>query len=377
MKPPAVAPEPRRRRRSAEATPSATIATTASRAQRVRQSIVASDVAALLDAVDTARDGDEQRAGAVAAAIGAVVEADWVEVTCGHVRATWGTATPSAGATRSAPLGAPPVGRVTAWWKAGPPSAKTLARLRGLAGLVQVIWEYQARREQRLHTEVAHATHRRVMATLGNFIHSLGTPLGAVKMAASTMREFGRQMNDHDRDELLLDIEDGINQVASLSGAITVLARMEAGDLSVTLEPHSLADLVETELARRTPRRGRPVIEFAPVEATVPADAMLACRAIGFILDRALASATSPIVVTMGIDRDRCRAFVEARYHGAPPRFDPTDASRDALGLDGDVRLAASQRILRAHGGALDVATQPGGVVALTLTLPVIRHEHD
>ncbi len=116
--------------------------------------------------------------------------------------------------------------------------------LRTLAETAARSWE-----EQRLAREAARAeqlteTDRVRAALLAAVSHDLRTPLAGIKAAVSTLRQDDVAWTEEETAELLTSIEDSTDKLTDLISNLLAMSRIQAGAVSVTLEPVALEEVV-------------------------------------------------------------------------------------------------------------------------------------
>jgi signal transduction histidine kinase len=204
--------------------------------------------------------------------------------------------------------------------------------------------------------------------------HDLRTPLASLRALAEALAD-GVATDEATRRRYLAGLVSNVDRLTALVDDLFELSRIEAGALTLELEPTSLPELVDEVL-----QCFRPEAEAAGIELEARADGgkalVLAARD---QLNRVLSNLvhngirhTPPggrLLVSVadapGSDRvqfrvrDSCGGIAEAdlpRVFERLWRGDPARSSRGA-GLG----LAIARGFVEAHGGAIDVANVPGG----------------
>jgi signal transduction histidine kinase len=154
--------------------------------------------------------------------------------------------------------------------------------------------------------------------------------------------------------------------------------RAAAGDGPAAARPAlrdvPLADLVEAALAARSARVDAPGVELRraiDAPGAVRADPELLGRAVGALLDRALAAlaeggAPARLDVAAGENLAGTQAWLRILARAEPL----PGARRGAAGAELERDLAPARRIVEAHAGTLEAHAAPGAGLELLVTLP-------
>jgi two-component system sensor histidine kinase MprB len=201
--------------------------------------------------------------------------------------------------------------------------------------------------------------------------HELRTPLTSLRTNIEVLAG-GRELPPGDRDSLLRDVREQLEEMTVLVAELVELAR---GDTDRSEPEDVRLDLVAADAIERT-RRNRPGVTFAPsLEPTVVRGVPASLdRAVGNLLDNAAKWSPPGGVVEVGV-RD---GQVTVRDHGPgidqadlPHVFDRFYRSEAARALPGSgLGLAIVRQVAEAHGGTV-VAEQPdsgGTLMRLALT---------
>ncbi|HWB37856.1 MAG TPA: ATP-binding protein, partial [Rugosimonospora sp.] len=247
------------------------------------------------------------------------------------------------------------------------------------------------RETQRLAGEAAHARELaeidRLRAALLNAVgHDLRTPLAAIKIAVSSLRQPDVDWAPADRDELLSTVDDATERLVSLVENLLSVSRLQAGVLSVEARPVAL-DAVVAQALLHTP-------ESVRVEVAVPDDLPLALADPG-LLERVLANLlANSLAATAGgtaggtadgragvaVVGERDGGWLRVRVvdhgPGLPERdrerlFAPFQRLDDRRTTGLGLGLAIARGFSEAMGGALDATDTPGGGLTMTVSLPL------
>ncbi|MEV8479215.1 ATP-binding protein [Streptomyces sp. NPDC051173] len=226
--------------------------------------------------------------------------------------------------------------------------------------------------------EPVKAADRMRTALLAAVSHDLRTPLAGCWAAVSSLRSRDVDFSREDREGLLIAAEESLAKLNRLVDNLLDMSRLQAGALTLRLEPTSLAEVLPLAL-ETLPEPAVPVVTL-DLESTpqVLADAPLLERVIANLVANAVrnapaghpvtvsASTLAPYVEVRVIDRgpglrsaDKERAFLPFQ------RLSDTD-NTSGLGLG----LALSRGLTEAMGGTLTPEDTPGGGLTMVISLP-------
>jgi K+-sensing histidine kinase KdpD len=235
---------------------------------------------------------------------------------------------------------------------------------------------------QRLADEAARARElaeidRVRAALLGAVGHDLRTPLAGIKAAVSSLRQPDLAWDPDDEAELLATVEESTDRLSDLVENLLSLSRLQAGALSVMLQPVPV-DAVVAQALLHTPTGA------TDVEVDVPDDLTLAYADPG-LLERVIANLVgnavrvSRTVLVAGRDAgERIELRIVDHGPGIPAAdrdriFVPfqrlDDHATDGLGLG----LAIARGFTEAMAGTLTPSDTPGGGLTMTISVPAAR----
>jgi two-component system sensor histidine kinase KdpD len=185
--------------------------------------------------------------------------------------------------------------------------------------------------------------------------------------------------NARDR-ELVTIIDEDLDRFQSLVTDAVQMLRIDAGNFTVHLDRHNLADVVATAVQTFEKRLdGHQLLKHVPEHLTVDADRELLGLALRQLLDNALkySAPTSTIEIDA---RSNGAAEVIVRNTGStiPERERGRILERFYRGPQAGhvpgtgMGLAIVQQIARAHGGTLTISSSAEAGTAFTLSLPQI-----
>jgi signal transduction histidine kinase len=227
---------------------------------------------------------------------------------------------------------------------------------------------------------------RRLSALRADFVslvsHELRSPMAAVIGAARTLQDRWRTLQSGQREAFLALIADETSRLAVLIGDVLDTSRIEAGTFSYTFGELDIARLVEDAVA--TAGVGQDAVRVvASVSASLPrirGDRERLRQVLGNLIDNAVKYSPDGEEVRVtaqpedglvriavidhgpGIPRDQQRLIFEKFGRAEVP-----GGSKPGTGLG----LFIARSIAEAHGGSLDVQSQPDAGATFMLTLPI------
>lgn len=204
--------------------------------------------------------------------------------------------------------------------------------------------------------------------------HELRTPLTGMSSAASMLAEEldGIRPQGHRLAEILID---DVRRLEGLVVELLELARLDAGQDEVHLEPFSLSHAVSAVLA--TWDGDSPVCEASGPELTVLADRFRFKRVVCNLVANAVEHGGGQAEVIWRPEGEMVALDVLDRGPGLPReglervfhRFHKTDSARARGGAG--LGLAIALEHARAQGGDLEAANREGGGARFTFRLPI------
>lgn len=217
---------------------------------------------------------------------------------------------------------------------------------------------------------------------IANVSHELKTPLTAVKGFLELLES--DHLDPTRRREFLDLMGQEVERLERLIAEQLELARIDAGALPLDRGPHDLGALAEDVTASRRLLAEREGVELiasippSPVMADV--DPARVEQILLILLDNALKHTPPGGKVTVGVGHDGGSATLSVRDTGAGiptdaqpfifDRFYQADPSREGLGLG--LGLSIARGLAEAHGGAVDVRSAQGVGSVFTVRLPLV-----
>ena len=209
---------------------------------------------------------------------------------------------------------------------------------------------------------------------LADVTHELRTPLAVIRARVEGLRD-----GLYEGDEHLALIEEETTVLARLLDDLQLLSNAEAGALRLHRERTAPEDLVEAAVAAHGPVASTAGVELRPlVEPALPTVDVDPVR-IGEVLTKLLTNAVrhtpagGSVTVSATRDGDRVAFAVTDTGTGIPAdelehvfeRF-----SRSAESRGSGLGLAIARSLVRAHGGEISAASEPGRGATFRFTLP-------
>lgn len=244
------------------------------------------------------------------------------------------------------------------------------ADVQEFAGLIAVFNDVLSRLERAFEAQ------RRMIADAG---HDLRTPLTAMRGELEVALR-GERSPDEYRGVLKSVLEE-VDHLASISESLALLARLEAGELSLQQVETDVGIVVERAARNARARaEGREVVYRPPeADATVTADNKMLAIAVNQLLDNsikhtpddtrveaAVLAAEDAVTITVddsgpGMDQDSMDRLFEHFYR--------SDAARSRTGAAG-LGLTIAAAIANAHGGLILASRSPLGGLQVSLRIP-------
>jgi signal transduction histidine kinase len=239
-----------------------------------------------------------------------------------------------------------------------------------LRGLIEVLNEMLGRLER------SYEWHREIIRDLG---HDLRTPLATMR-AAAEMALWTERRPEQYRAAFASTLEE-IDRLTLISDALSLLAKLESGDLKPVLATTDVRAVAGQAVDRARERVGGHEIRFTPPAEPLPAT--LDARLLGMVLDQLLDNArrhTPPgtrVDVRVAAQDGRAGVTVEDEGPGVPEemmgrlfnhfyRGDPARGRQAGLGLG--LTLAAA--IVDLHGGRIAAERRSPHGLRIRIDLP-------
>ena len=255
--------------------------------------------------------------------------------------------------------------------------------LEAIATLIAVAMEHARAVEQVGQTEAAREAEKLRTALLDAVTHALRTPLTSIKASVTNLIS-NPSLAAGQRQELLTIINEESDRLNRLVGEAGEMARLDAGEVELNVEPHPIDHVITAALERCRPSLGsREVrVNVAGGLPRVRVDVARAGEVLVHLIENAnqysppdqpitiTAEASGDCVVTSvadrgsGIDDQERPLIFEKFYRGKDQRY-----SVEGTGMG----LPIAKAIVEAHGGAISVTSQLGHGSVFSFTLPADR----
>jgi two-component system, OmpR family, sensor histidine kinase KdpD len=253
--------------------------------------------------------------------------------------------------------------------------------LEALGSLIAVATERARAIEMVGKTEAAREGERLKSALLDAIAHDFRTPLTSMKASVTSLLS-GTHLDDGQRNELLNIINEECDRLNRLVGEAAEMARLEAGDVKLQLEPLRVVDLIETALDTCKGVLGtRPIrIEIKNRDLSVRADSTRAREVLVHLIENANLYSSPDHQITIsaeekddfvvfsvadqgpGIDDSELGLIFDKFYRGTDQRY---RVQGTGMGLP------IAKAIVEAHGGTIGVVSQLGHGSVFSFSLPI------
>ena len=257
--------------------------------------------------------------------------------------------------------------------------------LHAIANLVAVGMDKARTQEIASRAEAERQSERFKSTLLDAVAHEFKTPLTSIKAATSAILTSNTLTGDQ-RHELLTIIDQESERLTGLVTEAIHLARVESGRLHLSRATRDVVDLVH-EAIRQSHAivSERPIkTDYAPSLPKVNVDAELFVLMMKQLLDNATKYSPpgSPIRISAESSADSIRIRIHNQGSGLTEnertmvfeRFYRTPGARQKTAGTG-LGLAIVQDIVRAHGGYVDVESEPGVGTEFSIRLPLTKAE--
>jgi two-component system sensor histidine kinase KdpD len=251
--------------------------------------------------------------------------------------------------------------------------------------LVAIAIERARAVEQLGQTEAERQGERLKSALLDSITHDFRTPLTSMKAAVSSLLST-EDTDPAQRRELLTIIDEECDRLNRLVEEAGEMAKLEAGEVELDLEPTPIQEIVDASLAHcKMALAGRPV--DIKVDANLPpvrADRERAKEAMVQLIDNAnlYSPKDQPITITAELAGESITTSVADRGPGIDDFeqtmiFDKFYRGKDQRYLvrGTGMGLPIAKAIITAHKGSISVTSQLGHGSVFSFTLPVDRSQ--
>ncbi len=261
-------------------------------------------------------------------------------------------------------------------------AAEDQRMLAAFASEVAVAYQQRQLSEQARSARELAETDRARTALLNAVSHDLRTPLASAKASVSSLRSDEIDWTEADRKELLDTADLALDRLTALVTNLLDLSRLQAGVLSVSLQPVGMDDLVNRALSTLVDTSALE-LAVSPDLPEVSVDAGLAERVIANVVENALRY--SPENETVRIIAEQLGDRIELRVIDRGPGIDAVakvgvfeafqrrDDRAVSTGAGVGLGLAIARGFVEAMHGAISLEDTPGGGLVVIVSLPVAQ----
>jgi two-component system sensor histidine kinase KdpD len=273
-------------------------------------------------------------------------------------------------------LGTQPIGAVGITGAGPSPEA-----LDAVCGLAAIAIERVGAMETLTRVEASRESERLRNALLDAVAHELRTPLTSITAAITTLRS-NALLDPDQREEMMVVIEEEAERLNRLVGQAMEMAALDAHDIKLDMQMHSIREAVDLALQAIQPQ-----LRTHPVDVRLPDSLPLVemdLERIGKVIQHLLENAAkysaegSPIFISAELSKDRLMTSIADRGAGIDDfermmvfdKFYRGQGQRYRVQGTG-MGLAIAKAIVEAHGGSIEVTSQPAQGSVFSFYLPV------
>jgi two-component system sensor histidine kinase KdpD len=254
--------------------------------------------------------------------------------------------------------------------------------LDAVCGLAAVAIERAGAVETLTKVEAARESERLRNALLDSVAHELRTPLTSITAAITSLRS--DPLNEEQRGEMMEVIEEEAARLDRLVGQAMEMAELDAHEIALELQPHPMSEAVDVAIeAVGAPLKAHPVdVRIPDSLPMVEMDLDRIAKVLQHLLENAAKYSPegSPIFVSAEITKNRLCTSVADRGVGVDDfermmifdKFYRGQGQRYRVKGTG-MGLAIAKAIVEAHGGKIEVTSQPQQGSVFTFCLPLLR----
>jgi two-component system sensor histidine kinase KdpD len=273
-------------------------------------------------------------------------------------------------------LGTRPIGAVGITGSGTSPEA-----LDAVCGLAAIAIERAGAVETLAKVEASRESERLRNALLDSVAHELRTPLTSITAAITTLRSDGLLDGDQ-RDEMMEVIEEEAGRLNRLVGQAMEMADLDAHDIKLDIRPHTMREAVDLAIEATQPQvRNHPIdIRLPESLPMVEMDLERIAKVLHHLIENAAkySEEGSPIFISAEIAHGQLLTSIADRGVGVDDfermmifdKFYRGQGQRYRVQGTG-MGLAIAKAIVEAHGGSIEVTSQPGQGSVFSFYLPL------
>ncbi|WP_353073220.1 DUF4118 domain-containing protein [Tunturiibacter gelidoferens] len=273
-------------------------------------------------------------------------------------------------------LGTRPIGAVGITGNRTSPEA-----LDAVCGLAAIAIERAGAVETLTRVQASRESERLRNALLDSVAHELRTPLTSITAAVTTLRS-EPSLDAEQSGEMLQVIEEEAARLDRLVGQAMEMAELDANDIKLDLRMHSMREAVDLALeAVQGPLKNHPLeLRLPDTLPPVQMDLERIAKVLQHLLENAAkySAEGSPIFVSAEVSRGQLVTSVADRGAGVDDlekmmifdKFYRGQGQRYRVQGTG-MGLAIAKAIVEAHGGSIDVTSQPSQGSVFSFYLPL------
>jgi two-component system sensor histidine kinase KdpD len=233
--------------------------------------------------------------------------------------------------------------------------------------------------------EAARAGERLRTALIDSLTHELRTPLTSIKAAATTLMQ-GEGLDDAGRLDLATIVDEEASRLDALIGQAVEMAQIDAHSVEVRRVPQYARAVIDqaVEESRTALASHRVVIEVDDPDRPVWFDPQLLGRVLRHLLENAARYSAPGSRITLRTRRIGNR--LEFRVEDTGVGIDAIDLPHifekfyrgkkgSKMGKGSGMGLAITRAILTAHGGSIEVESEPGKGTSFRFWVPLVEKE--
>jgi two-component system, OmpR family, sensor histidine kinase KdpD len=276
-------------------------------------------------------------------------------------------------------LGMKPIGALGITGEATSPEA-----LDAVCGLAAIAIERAGAVETLAKVEASRESERLRNALLDSVAHELRTPLTSITAAITSLRS-NEKLDGEQSAELMEVIEEEAGRLDRLVGQAMEMAELDAHEIHLNLKLHSIREAVDLAMEALVAQlRSHPVdVRLPDSLPVVEMDLERIAKVVQHLLENAAkySAERSPIFVSAEVAKGRLVTSVADRGVGVDDlermmifdKFYRGQGQRYRVQGTG-MGLAIAKAIVEAHGGGMEVTSQPGQGSVFSFSLPLPRN---